>query len=346
MKNYTIQQDATIKDVLKKMDDVASKVIFVTFNKLLLGAVSDGDIRRAILNDIPLTESVEKIMNKNVTVVNKTTDKETIKKIFTSKRIEAIPIVNNRNEIVEIIFWNNFFSNKKLPKGSLNCPVVIMAGGRGTRLAPFTNILPKPLIPIGERSMLEVIMHEYKQYGVKDFYISVNHKAKIIKAYFEEVRINVKISYIEEDKPLGTAGALKFVQDKINVPFFVSNCDIIIKDNYADILKYHTEGNYDTTLVASMQHHKIPYGVCELSKDGKLERINEKPEYDFLVNTGMYILNPSVLQYIPENEFFHITHLIEKLQQEGKSIGVYPVSEKSWVDVGQWNEFSKSKVLL
>ena len=266
---------------------------------------------------------------------------ENVKNTLIQKRYEAIPIIDNKKQIVEILFWNALFQNEKKKYTKINAPVVIMAGGRGTRLDPFTRILPKPLIPIGDKTMLEVIMDEYKQYGITDFYISVNHKAKLIKAYFEETKINASIKFIDEDKPLGTAGALKFIEGKIDVPFFVSNCDIIIKNDYADIYDFHIKEKYDITIVASMQHYKIPYGICEILNGGSLDRIVEKPEYDFLVNTGMYILNPNVLSNIPSNEFFHITHLIEKIKSKRLKVGVYPVSEKAWIDVGQWSEFNK-----
>jgi len=221
-----------------------------------------------------------------------------------------------------------------------------MAGGKGTRLAPFTNIVPKPLIPVGDKSMIELIMAEFEKYKMLDFYVSVNYKASMIKAYFEDVDHNYNVKYIDEDSPLGTAGALKFVENEFDNTFFVSNCDIIIKADYSEIYNFHVQGNYDITLVASMQHYQIPYGICELSKEGELLQIKEKPEYDFLVNTGMYLLEPKVLKLIPENKFYHITNLIEDIKKNGGKVGVFPVSEKSWIDVGQMEEYKKGTSLL
>ena len=221
-----------------------------------------------------------------------------------------------------------------------------MAGGKGTRLAPFTYILPKPLIPIGEKPVIEIIIDEYIKFGVNNFFISVNHKANMIKAYFEDINHEYSIGYVIEDKPLGTAGSLKYLEGKIDSDFFVSNCDIIIKENYNSIYDFHKKNDNILTLVSSMQHHTIPYGVCEIENGGTLKSITEKPQYDFLVNTGMYILSPEALKYIPENEFFHITHLIEKLKDDGKKVGVFPVSEKSWIDIGQWTEYKKAVEFL
>jgi NDP-sugar pyrophosphorylase family protein len=174
----------------------------------------------------------------------------------------------------------------------------------------------------------------------------VNYKANILKAYLENSDVADKINYIEEEKPLGTAGALKFLESKINSPFFVSNCDIIIKDDYTEIYKFHNEGNFDLTIVASLQYHKIPYGVCKIKEGGELTEITEKPEYNFLVNTGMYLLNPDVLKLIPENTFYNITDLIDSMKKSGRRVGVYPVSERSYLDVGQWGEYKNVLKIL
>ena len=147
------------------------------------------------------------------------------------------------------------------------------------------------------------------------------------------------VSYIDEDKPLGTGGALKFLENKIDIPFFVSNCDILIKTDYNSIYKNHIDNNYDISVVASMVHHKVPYGVCEINEGGELKQMVEKPEFDYLVNAGMYIINPSTLKHIPNNEFYNITDLINKVKDNGGKIGVYPVSEKSYLDAGQWKEY-------
>ena len=214
-----------------------------------------------------------------------------------------------------------------------------MAGGKGTRMKPFTNILPKPLIPVGDKSMLEVIMDEYNLYFQSKFHISVNYKANLIKAYLEDFVVMYDISYVYEQIPLGTGGALKYLEGKIKRPFFVSNCDILIKANYTDIYNDHLIKNNDITIVASLIHYKVPYGVCEIENGGELKGMVEKPEYDFLVNAGMYILNPDILKLIPENEFYNITDLIDSVKSSGGKVGVFPVSENSYSDSGQWEEY-------
>lgn len=217
-----------------------------------------------------------------------------------------------------------------------------MAGGKGARLDPFTRILPKPLIPFGNDPVIKVIMDEFGKFGMNDFYISLNDKGRMVKAYFHDHDMDYRIEYIEEDKPLGTAGALKCLDGKMDGTFFVSNCDIIIQADYVSIFDFHKKGSYDLTLVGSMQQYTIPYGICDIDNGGVLKGIREKPEYDFLVNTGLYLLEPAIPQYIPENEYFDMTDLIKKIQDNGLKVGVFPISEKSWIDVGQWAEYKNT----
>ena len=177
-----------------------------------------------------------------------------------------------------------------------------MAGGKGTRLEPFTKILPKPLVPVHEKPIIEHIIKMFTEYGCNDFYLTVNYKSKILKAYFEEINPEYTIKFIEEEKPLGTAGSLKYLSGMLESPFFVTNCDIIVKSNYHSLYKFHKEGNYDLTLVASAKEYIIPYGTCDLNGDGSLSNINEKPQFDFLINTGLYLINPNLLELIKENQ--------------------------------------------
>ena len=217
-----------------------------------------------------------------------------------------------------------------------------MAGGFGTRLTPFTTILPKLLIPIGDKTMVEHIIDQFLPYGVKDIFLTVNHKHKIIKAYFEEVEKEYSLHFVKEEKPLGTAGSLKLLKNKIADTFIVTNCDILIHADYSEVIDLHINSGNDITLVTSMMSHKTPYGVCEIDDGGVLKEIKEKPEQSFLISTGMYVLNKKVLDLIPENEFFHITHLMEKVKENGGLVGVFPISEKSWDDTGEWDEYKKT----
>lgn len=339
---YIVDESVNIRTAVQQMDKVGMGFVAVSDAEgRMVGIVTNGDFRRAVLNGVSLNDNVLKITNKTYKYLKKGYSKEEILECYKSAVVECLPILEN-GKLVDVIFYSDFHSKDEIGlsrKERLDLPVVIMAGGKGTRLDPFTRILPKALIPVGEKPVIEVIMDEYAKYGMHNFCISVNHKNKMIKAYFEDQENDYNINFIDEGKPLGTAGSLRFLNDKFDSPFFVSNCDIIVRNNYYDILQFHKDGGYDLTIVGSMQHHTIPYGVCMFENGGLLKSIQEKPEYDFLVNTGMYLLNPHILRYIPENTYFDMTELINVLQKKAHKVGVYPVSEKSWIDIGQLAEY-------
>ena len=349
MKDITIHPGATIKEAMEILGKTAEKVLLVVDdNQKLIGAITDGDIRRHILRGADLSGTIENAFNKNpIFVFREDFDKEKVKKVFTEKKIELIPILDRYYKIVNFITWEQVFgNNRRLENQQLNVPVVIMAGGSGTRLEPFTKVLPKPLIPVGEKPVIDHIIDNFRTYGISRFYMTIHHMSKIIRAYFEEKEMDYSMVFAEEKEPRGTAGSLKLLADNLDNPFFVSNCDIIIEADYTDLYNFHTKNSYDITLVASAKQFNIPYGICELNGGGSLERIKEKPKYSFLVNTGLYVLNPEVLEMIPDNRLFHITNLIDNLKESGGSIGVYPVSEKAWIDVGQWAEYRKALKLI
>lgn len=342
MNKYIISRSNNIRDAIKKIDDNGEGLIFIVDETdKVIGVLTDGDFRRAILNGTSLSVVCDNIANHDFKFIESDnfSEREVIN-LFLQYKIDHLPLL--KNGILKQLFKRKDYdlTGKVILPTALNeVSVVIMAGGKGTRMKPFTNIFPKPLIPIGNKSMLEVIMDEYNVYFQSSFILSVNFKANLIKAYLEEYTKFYNFSYLQEDIPLGTGGALKYLDGKIDKPFFVSNCDILIKTNYADIYKYHNDEKNDFTIVASMIHYKIPYGVCDIENGGTLRQLVEKPEYDFLVNAGMYIINPAVLKYIPKDTFYNITDLIEQVKKNSGKVGVYPVSENSYYDSGQWKEY-------
>lgn len=345
MKDITIHPQATIKEAMEAMGKASEKVLLVVDDEqALLGALSDGDIRRYILRGGDLSGTIQGAYQADPIFIFKDDyDIERIKQILTKNRIVLIPILHKNRKIIDFVTWETVFGNNRdSEKQKLDAPVVIMAGGRGTRLEPFTRVLPKPLVPVGEKPVIDHIIDRFRAYGASEFYLTIHHMSKILRAYFEEKTPDYSIGFAEESEPRGTAGSLKLLIDKLDGPFFVSNCDIIIEADYADIFRFHTKNNYDITLVASTKQFNIPYGICELNGEGSLKQIKEKPEYDFLANTGLYVLNPEVLELIPDNQLFHITHLIDRVKENGGSVGVYPISEQAWIDVGQWGEYRKA----
>jgi len=349
MKDITIQPSATIKEAMEALDKTAEKVLLVVDDdQRLIGALTDGDIRRHILKGRDLIGTIQSAYNKKpFFVFQEDLDIEKIKHILTENIIDLVPILKKDRQVVDFITWEKAFgNNRRSETQKLDVPVVIMAGGRGTRLEPFTRVLPKPLIPVGDKPVIDHIIDRFKACGVSEFYITIHHMSKILRAYFEEKNPDYSIGFAEEDEPRGTAGSLKLLIDKLDKPFFVSNCDIIIEADYSDIFRFHTKNSYDITLVASTKQYSIPYGVCQLNGSGSLERIEEKPEYNFLVNAGLYVLNPNLIDIIPDNKMFHITQLIEIVKGNKGTVGVYPVSEKAWIDVGQWTEFRKASKII
>jgi len=345
LKQFLINEEESVLASMKKLDENAHKVLFVIDkSEILIGSLTDGDIRRWILSGNELSEQVHKVCHKSPSFVNEGYSEQEVKDLMLTKNIECIPVLSSEKTIKDVLFWVDIFKGKKTeePKKQIKCPVVIMAGGFGTRLAPFTTILPKPLIPVGDKSIVEHIIDRFLPYGINDFYMTINHKSKIIKSYFEDVEKDYSIKLVKENKPLGTAGSLKLIKDEIDDILIVSNCDIVIHADYSEIVDFHTNSGFDITLVSSMMHYKIPYGICEIDKGGSLIEIREKPEYNFLISTGMYILNKKILDLIPDDEFFHITHLMEVVKKQGGSVGVFPISENSWDDTGEWDEYKKT----
>ena len=333
----------TIRNALKQMDSSGGKILFVVDEATrLLGVVTDGNIRRWMLKGGKLSAAIKKAMHPEPVMLNDGYRPEEAKEKMLSKAIECIPVVDTTGKVVSVVWWTDLFKGTAQKKGTIALPVVLMAGGEGTRLAPFTKILPKPLMPIGDKPVIELIINRFYDYGCTDFYLSVNYKSNIIKAYFEDFKHPYDIRYVREDKPLGTAGSLNLLRNRFKKTFFVSNCDILIEADFEDIVQFHKSSGNKITLVGSMKHYTIPYGVCTVGVSGQLNKIDEKPEYDFLVNTGMYVLEPEVLKLIPRDKMFHMTDLIASCRAKGWKVGVYPISEKSWLDMGQWEDLKET----
>ena len=336
-----VSPDYHIIDALKLMDNLNCKLLIVMDGDKFLSVLSIGDIQRAIINKIPLDTNIKKILRKDVSISIDTDSIDKIKDRIFKLRSECMPVVDKKNNLVKLYFWEDFFPiSEKNDKQIIDLPVIIMAGGEGKRLKPLTNILPKPLIPIGDKTIIEEIMNKFIAIGSNSFYLSLFYKAELIKYYFKGKKDkDYKIDFFEENKPLGTAGSLFLLKDKLKQTFFVTNCDILIDQDYREIYKYHKQKNNEITIVSALSHFQVPYGIVETGKDGQLISITEKPEITYNINSGMYILEPHLLKEIPENQFFHITQLIEIIKKRKGKIGVFPVSEKSWIDIGDWKKY-------
>lgn len=340
--NEIITPQITLLEALKRMDERKVKTLFVYNEEIFEGILTIGDIQRAIIKNISLSEPVINILDPNKIYGHSFESEQIIKEKMRAIRAEVMPIINEENEIVDIWTWDDVFkSSDPDNKPKIELPVVIMAGGKGTRLKPITNVIPKPLVPVGDKTILEVILDQFEAIGCHKFYMSVNYKADMIKYYLSQLDHKYDIEFFMEDKPLGTIGSVSLLKGKINTPFFVSNCDSINEQDYRDVYDYHVNNHNDMTIVTMVKSFKIPYGVIETGEDGLMMALSEKPELTYQVNTGVYILNPSCIDEIPEGEFFHITHLMEKIKARGGRVGCFPVSEHSWKDMGEWPEYLK-----
>ena len=344
IKEICISQNGTLLDALRQMDRLARKLLIVVDdNDKYVSMISIGDIQRSIIANMELTNQIFKVVNKVDKIVAKPEDDlVAIKEKMFAIRAEFMPVVSKERTIKKVIFWSELFQVKERITADLSLPVVIMAGGKGSRLKPITNVLPKPLIPIGEKTILEEIMDRFVSAGCNRFLVSVNYKAEMIKHYFETLNHpDYRIEYFQEGKPLGTAGSMYLLKGKINTTFFVSNCDILIDQYLDDICQYHKVNKNAITIVSALKHYRIPYGTIKTGENGALLSFSEKPELSFQINTGMYLLEPEILGEIPNNQFFHITDLIEKVKKSGRDVGVFPISEGSWKDIGEWSEYNK-----
>ena len=343
IKSISIEKTASIITALKQMDSEHVKLLIVIEENHFVSVLSIGDIQRAILANVTLSSPIADILRKKVNVAKATDSREAIISRMKERRNDFMPIVDEEGKIVDVIFWEDISEQRiQEVKEQFNLPVVIMAGGKGSRLRPLTNVLPKPLIPIGEQTMMEDIMDRFVECGCQNFYVSVNYMADFIRHYFDNFsKHDYHIEYFQEDKPLGTAGSLHLLKGKINDTFFVSNCDSVLDEDYSLILDYHRRNKNEITVVSVMKSLYIPYGTLETGEDGLLKTIQEKPELTFQINTGMYILEPHLLKEIPSDRIYHITFLIEKLIKEGRRVGVYPINEGSWTDIGNWEEYMK-----
>ena len=342
IKDRAVQSSMTVLQSLKKMDEAKVKMLFVFEKEQFLSILTIGDIQRAIIKQVNLNDCVLLILDSNKAFASISESKNIIREKMLRLRAECMPVVDDEGNLVDVYFWSDFFKQSEgEQREKIDLPVVVMAGGKGTRLKPITNVLPKPLVPIGDKTILEVIMDQFEGIGCKKFYMSVNYKADMMEYYLSQLEHKYDIEFFMEDKPLGTIGSVSLLKGKITTPFFVSNCDSINDQDYRDVYDYHVQNKNDLTIVTMVKTFRIPYGVIETGENGLMQSLKEKPELNYQVNTGVYILNPELIEEIPEGEFFHITHLMEKVKAQGGRVGCFPVSENAWHDMGEWTEYLK-----
>lgn len=340
-KNLCIQGNVNVHDALKQLNYVAQGILFVVDDKdVLLGTLTDGDVRRHILSGKNLECSVMDAATTNPRVATSIYD---AKKLYDAKNFFAIPIVDSLGRIIDV-YLGDGRANEVYKQ--LNMPVVVNAGGKGTRLDPYTKVLPKPLIPVGDYPIIEHIFREFKKYVCNDFRVIVNYKKEIMKAYFMDDKKPYDIIWYDEEKPLGTGGGLSLLKGEIKETFFFTNCDILLRADYASMIDFHKKNGNLITMICAYKTMAVPYGVVDIGKDGAIEEMKEKPEFTFITNTGMYIVEPEVLDYIEDDTPVGFPDVVEKLRQMGKKVAAYPVKENEWYDMGQLPELERMRARL
>lgn len=343
-KHIIVASDMALLQAIKRMDEVRCKLLLVMEGEFFKGLISIGDAQRAIIRNVPMDTPIAQIIRPDIVVCKEGDSEAFIRSEMVRCRAVFMPVLTHDRKISRVVFWDEVFQtlDNRVKKEPLNLPVVVMAGGMGTRLKPLTNILPKPLLPIGEKTILENIMDHFVAAGCNEFYLSLNYKASMIEQYFRELNNpNYHIHYYREDKPLGTGGSLSLIRDQLKTPFFVTNCDNLQSQDLGDIASYHRENKNEMTVVAALKSVKLAYGNLITGENELVQRVEEKPEFLFRVNTGVYLLEPQVLNEIPDNTFFPMTDLMTQLVARGGRVGCFPITDGSWCDIGNWDDYRK-----
>lgn len=332
----------SVSEAMQCIDNNAYGILFlVDTQDRMVGCITDGDIRRFLLAGGKMDGAALDASNKSPKVAR---SDEEAKMIYHKRNFIVVPIVDKNGIIRRLYTGDTGLQRKK--HIHLNIPVVINAGGKGTRLDPFTRVLPKPLIPIGDLPIIEHIMKEYQNYGCFDFHVIVNYKRELIKAYFADNENHYNITWYDEEKPLGTGGGLSLLRGKFTDTFFFANCDALLTANYENMLEYHKNNGNNITMICAYKNINIPYGVVEMGKNGTIENMKEKPIMSFLTNTGIYIVEPEVIDNIQDGVPIGFPDIVEREKQNGQKVAVYPVSENDWMDMGQLPELEKMRARL
>lgn len=338
----TLGAEATIKDAIKSLNDSGLLIsLVVDKDQRLLGTLTDGDIRKSLIRGGDLKSCVESICNRDPKYVHQHDSPQRVKDLCLKHSISRMPLLDDDRKPVGIYFLEDFVNGGEKITRAKTTPVVIMAGGKGTRLDPFTRILPKPLIPIGNKAVIEVIINRFYDAGFSNFIISVNYRKEFIKTYFAELEpLPYSLTFVEEEQDLDTIGSLSLMKDLLKETFLVANCDMIVDVDWDSALEFHSAKNNKTTLIGALKDFRIPYGVVMIDNE-QYQGILEKPEYNFLINLGVYIFEPEVLELLEHNQPIKATDFIERAKDHGLNIGVYPIYN-NWFDLGQWEEYQNT----
>lgn len=328
-----LNKDTKFEDAISILDGNGNGVLpVVDETNKLLGLITDGDIRKAILNN---KLNLEHIVNKNPYKLNINSSKNQIVSFLKKIHRRHIPLVDDENNYIKMFTLDDIDFNLK-PNW-----VVIMAGGLGTRLGELTKDTPKPMLKVGVKPMLEHIIDMFVSHGFTKFMLSVNYKAEVVKDYFKDgSNFGIEVKYLEEKQRLGTGGALSLIDIKLDEPFFVTNGDVLSSLDYEELLNFHNKENSDATMCTRKDSYQIPYGVIEIDNENNIVSMKEKPTTEFFINTGIYVLDPKVLEYVPSGEFFDLPSLFDVLKINNAITKSFEITDY-WVDMGQPSDYEK-----
>ena len=340
MKNFFIDHNSKTINAIKKINKLGGGSLVVVENKnIFKGILSSYDLRKAIMNKNILNKTINKIFNKNAKYVFSDKIKSNISNInFNIKKLHILPVIDRKtHKIIDVLTQSKLKNLKAKKINKINCSVVVMAGGKGTRLKPYTEVLPKPLLPINKKPVIRHILDRFQIHKPSKFYITVNYKAGVLKSYFNEAKGNYPIQIINEDKPLGTAGSLYYLKEKIKSRFFLTNCDTLVFTDYYKLLNFHKKNKNDITVVIAKKTFTIPYGVCEIKKNNF--SLLEKPKYKLRVNVGLYLIESKVLKTIKQKKYLDFNSFLDNVVKKNFKVDRYEIKNKDWIDVGQVDNY-------
>jgi len=337
IKKVSIAPTTSIREAMEKIDEGGIKIALVTDDNLtLLGTISDGDIRRAILKGINLDDSIVNIYNTNPIKAYADTPVTKLKKLARHHNILRIPIVDDEEKLICLELVEEMSISSTKPN-----KVILMVGGLGTRLRPLTDNTPKPMLHVGGKPILETIIERFAIYGFVNIVMCIGYKSHVIQDYFGDgSSFGVNIEYILEDKRMGTAGALSLLKEKLTDPFFVMNGDLLTNVNFDHLCDYHIENHSKATMCVREYDFQVPFGVVNL-KGHNIASIEEKPVHNFFVSAGIYMLNPGCIDMIPNDEFYDMPTLFEKMIAQEDNVISFPLREY-WLDIGRIEEYKKA----
>ncbi|MBP3505389.1 MAG: CBS domain-containing protein [Lachnospiraceae bacterium] len=341
VEQLTIRENITIKDAMEKIDSNGCKTVFVVKEDRLIGCLTDGDIRRYLIKGGNIENDISNVVNYQPKYF-KVGEKIDYQKYMVVNMITAVPIVDEEGKLVEVKILSE--SSSIYRKIDNETPVVIMAGGLGTRLKPYTDIIPKPLIPIGEKTITEHILDRFVVFGCTNFNMILNYKKSLIEAYFNDIGKYNNLSYVEEKFFMGTAGGISLLKNELKENFFVVNCDIVVDYDYYELWKEHIEKKNIVTMIVAKKNIQIPYGTVVSDAKGNVSSLVEKPQMTYFINTGMYICNCKIFDYMSENEKIDMPDLIQRCIDAGEKVGQKVIGENDWSDMGQVHELTRMKL--